>query len=356
MKNTMAKNKRTKPYFYFSENRKIVPSTNEELNNLAREKLNEIKKSKIFKTIPVKFQENWDEVSLYHPTSNLAKSDALIIEPENGAYSLSNKLNHLTGKEWTKSIKSWFIFDALHSDIKEEKEITSKVGLNSEDHPATYSPTMMAEFISFFTKEGDLVLDPFNGIGSTLVGCDRTGRRGVGIELNEKYFEITKLRTNQKVINGSSENIAELLTENSIKDINFSISSPPYWNILQRSTGNFEKKRLEKSLDIQYSNKEVDIGNIDSYEEFVERLSSIYFQIYDFLVKGAYLVVIVKNVKKSGQNYPLAWDLAKKMTEKYLLKDERIWCQDKVGLAPFGYPYAYTSNIVHHYCLVFRKE
>jgi DNA modification methylase len=352
----MTKKIRSKPYFYTSVSRKIVAVENDALNLEAKKVLQAIRKSEEYKSIPKKFQDRWNDVSLYHPTGSIEKADALILEPENGAYSLSNKLNHLTGKEWTKSIKSWFIFDAIHSDIKEEKEITQKAGLNSEDHPATYSPTMMAEFISFFTKEGDLVLDPFNGIGSTLVGCDRVGRRGVGIELNKKYFEITKLRTKQKVIHGSSEKIGSLLKRHKIKDINFSISSPPYWNILQRSTGSFEKKRSKKNLDIQYSDKDVDIGNIDSYEDFVNRLADIYFQIYDYLVPKAYLVVIVKNIKKAGRNYPLAWDLAKKLTEKYALKDEKIWCQDKVGLAPFGYPFAYTSNIVHHYCLIFRKE
>lgn len=343
-------------YFYHSRLRKIVPANDQKLNSIAKKKLAKIKASEEFDKLPKIFRERWDEVGLYHPSGEIEKAEALVLNPEDGAYSLSNKLNHLTGKQWTRFIKSWFVFDALQSDIREEKEITQKAGLNSEDHPATYSPTMMADFISFFTKEGDSVLDPFNGIGSTLVGCDRTGRRGVGIELNEKYFQITKLRTKQKVIHGSSEKISELLKANKIKNLNFSISSPPYWNILQRSTGSFEKKRSEKNLDIQYSDKEMDIGNINSYEEFINRLADIYFQIYDFLLPQAYLVVIVKNVKKAGKNYPLAWDLAKKLTEKYALKDEMIWCQDKVGLAPFGYPFAYTSNIVHHYCLVFRKE
>ena len=351
----MKPNKSTRSYFYQSKNRRIVPVSDIELNKEAKKILSSIKRKKIFHSLPVKFQNNWNEVSLYNASGNILKADALILDPNDGAYSLSNKLNHLTGKEWTKSIKSWFIFDAIASDIKEEKEITKKVGLNSEDHPATYSPSMMADFISFFTKEGDLVLDPFSGIGSTLVGCDRTGRKGIGIELNNKYCEISKLRTKQRIINGSSEDIAALLKKNKISNINFSISSPPYWNILQRSTGDFESKRSSKHLDVQYSNKEIDIANIDSYDEFVERLTSIYLQIYDFLAPDSYLVVIVKNIKKSGINYPLAWDLGKKLSEVYTLKDEKIWCQDKVGLAPFGYPYAYTSNIVHHYCLIFKK-
>lgn len=345
-----------KSYFYYSDNRKIVPHPDESINELALMKLNAIKSNESFKTIPKKFQDNWDNVALYHPGGDVNKAEALVLEPENGAYALGNKINHLTGKEWTKFIKSWFVFDALQSDIKEEKLITQAANLNSEEHPATYSPTMMSEFISFFTKEGELVLDPFNGIGTTLVGCDRTGRRGVGIELNEKYFSITKLRTKQLVINGSSENLVELLNQNNINQVDFSISSPPYWNILNRSTGDFEKKRSKKNLDVQYSDKELDLGNIDSYEEFINRLADVYFQVYDVLKDKGYLVVIIKNVKKDGKHYPLAWDLAKKLTEKYALKDEKIWCQDKVNLSPFGYPFSWTSNIVHHYCLIFRKE
>ena len=119
------------------------------------------------------------------PTHSNAHS--LIIEPQDGAYDLDNKLNHLTGKDWTKFTNSIITFNALPKDLKEEKEICG----NSEDHPATYSPTMIEGFINFFTKEGMKVLDPFAGIGSTLVACKRTDRLGYGIELNKKYYEKT---------------------------------------------------------------------------------------------------------------------------------------------------------------------
>jgi hypothetical protein len=38
------------------------------------------------------------------------------------------------------------------------------------------------------------------------------------------------------------------------------------------------------------------------------------------------------------------------------LKDERIWCQDNLRLAPYGMGNAWVSNTMHHYCLNFRKE
>ena len=70
----------------------------------------------------------------------------------------------------------------------------------------------------------------------------------------------------------------------------------------------------------------------------------------------AYLTIIVKNVKKGGKLYPLAWDLAARLGKVYDLKDERIWCQDNQRLAPFAMGKAWVSNTMHHYCLNFRKE
>jgi len=275
---------------------------------------------------------------------------------ERGIFNKNNKLNNLTGKEWTKFTKSWFVFDALPSDIQEEKKISKKAGLNSENHPATYSPTMMANFISFFTKKGQVVLDPFCGIGSTLVGCDRTGRKGIGIELNPRYAKIAELRTKQKVIVGNSIEIKKMWKENNFPKVDFCISSPPYWNILQRSTGKFEEVRKKNGLDVKYSDNKQDLGNIEDYNIFLNKLCTIYEEIYNLMRDGAYIVIIAKNIKKKGNIYTLAWDIAKKLNNKFVLKDEKIWCQDKVPLSPFGYPFAWASNIVHHYCITLRKE
>ena len=98
------------------------------------------------------------------------------------------------------------------------------------------------------------------------------------------------------------------------------------------------------------------MGNIADYDLFLEKLANIYFDIFDLLKNKGYLVVIVKNIKKEGKMYPLAWDLARLLSKKYELKDEKLWIQDKVGLAPYGYPSAWASNILHHYCLVFQKK
>jgi DNA modification methylase len=337
-------------FFYFKDKRKkVMPSPDPSIHDRAKERLKEIF-SKHHNDLPRRFKENWKDVKLYDPSGDVENAHAVILQVEDGAYDLNNKINHMSGKEWTIFSCSWFIFNALKKDLDEERRICG----NSADHPATYSPTMMEDFIKFFTKEGMSVLDPFAGIGSTLVGCARTNRIGYGVELNKKYHEMILKRVpefKKNIVLGDARDIKKHFSNK----FNFCISSPPYWDVLNRSTGGFEGKRTSLGLDVKYSDHGSDLGNIDDYSAFLSELSKVYLDIYDLLVDGSYIVVIVKNIKKGGKLYPLAWDLASKLSVKYTLKDEKIWIQDKIALAPYGYPYSWTSNILHHYCITMRK-
>lgn len=331
-------------------NRLIAPVDDASLQELAKIKIAELLSDPTLE-IPRKFKEPNAKVALYNPKGDLLKANALLLEGEDGAYDLANRLNDLDGKTWTKFTCSWFIFNALASDLKEEREFTQ----STEDHPATYSPTMIESFINFFTKEGMKVLDPFCGIGSTLVAANRTGRIGYGIELNSKYYDIAVNRAQNfkdNIFNDSAENIENL----NLPLLDFSISSPPYWDVLNRSTKDFHSIREAKGLDKAYSDTVEDLGNISDYEEFLKRLTKIYVSMFSLLKEGAYVVIILKNVKKEGKLYPLAWDIARNLSSIYELKDEKIWIQDKIGLAPYGYPYSWVSNILHHYCIVLQKK
>src|SRR5512140_1070956 len=93
---------------------------------------------------------------------------------------MANKLNDLDPKTWLKFQKSWFI----HNPPPRKK--------NALVHPAKFPETMAQEFVEFFTKRGQTVLDPMAGTGSTLVAALRAGRNSYGIELNPKYAEIAR--------------------------------------------------------------------------------------------------------------------------------------------------------------------
>lgn len=270
-----------------------------------------------------------------------------------------NRLNELEAKEWLKFQKSWFI----HNPPPRRKEVLR--------HPAKFPETLVQEFIEFFTKREQVVFDPMAGTGSTLVAALRAGRHSYGLELNPEYAEIAReviaeeragLEAPAKdlkavMITGDAAVIHEHVQEHQIPPIDYVITSPPYWDMLHaRGAQTQRERRVAEDLDVVYSQHPNDVGNISDYAEFLEKLASLYTGLKPYLRERAYLTIIVKNVKKGGKIYPLAWDLGKRLGEIYLLKDEKIWCQDNVRLAPYGIGNAWVSNTVHHYCLQFRNE
>jgi DNA modification methylase len=266
-----------------------------------------------------------------------------------------NKLNDLDSKRWLKFQKSWFI----HNPPPRKKGVLV--------HPAKFPETLAQEFIEFFTKQGETVLDPMAGTGSTLVAALRAGRNSYGIELNPRYAEIAKemITEERAALDGSIENLkseiihgdAAQLVHYNLPRIDYVLTSPPYWDMLRAKGAETQKKRRDSAaLDVHYSDDPNDLGNVSDYEEFLRKLVTIYQGLKPVLCEKAYLTIIVKNVKKGGKIYPLAWDIARELGKTYTLKDEKIWVQDNQRLAPFGLGSAWVSNTFHHYCLQFRNE
>jgi DNA modification methylase len=272
---------------------------------------------------------------------------------------MKNRLNDLTWRDWLLFQKSWFI----HNPPPREKNVLL--------HPAKFPETLCQEFIAFFTKQGETVLDPMAGTGSALVAALRSGRHALGVELNPKYAAIAQERVDAelrhrppqedrlsslslrgKVIQADARDLPHL----GLEPVDYVLTSPPYWDMLRRQGFETQKKRRESpDLDMYYSDAEGDLGNVGDYGEFLAQLVAVYRQVAEVMRPGAYATIIVKNVKKGGTVYPLAWDLGRLVGAFLDLKDEKIWCQDNQRLAPYGMGNVWVSNTMHHYCLNFRK-
>ncbi len=228
-----------------------------------------------------------------------------------GNSSKENKLNELSPAEWLKFTKTWFV----HNPKPRKK--------NELLHPAKFPEDLIEEFIRFFTKAGEVVLDPFLGTGSTLVACDHSNRRGIGIELQEKYVDIARQRVSasQQVICGNSAEIEKY----NLPEVDFIITSPPYGPMLNKK-GLASKERTKKGLDVNYSTETEDLGNAESYDEFLNRLVSIMVNLKPKLKNNRYAVVILQNYMDQGEYRTLAWDVARELRPHYQLRGERIWC------------------------------
>ena len=284
------------------------------------------------------------------------KISAYIDLGERGRYNSKNKLNDLTGKEWIKFSKSWFVH---RPPRRKEDELL---------HPAKFPETLIEEFISFFTKKNEWILDPFMGTGSALLSAGKLHRNAVGIELSKEYFDSTVRRIKRQnysseltPIYGSSEELGKLIQSKLTEKIMFDyvITSPPYWNQLERNSLR-QKIRLKKGLSTKYSEDSNDLGNVKDYKAFIQKQAEIFDRVFDVTKINGYLTIITNNVYFDGKLYPLAFDTAVSLTNRgeksWILKDEKIWLQDDKPLVALGVNNAWVANRHHQYCLIFRKE
>lgn len=122
--------------------------------------------------------------------------DVLVMAKSNPIPSFNN--HHLSDLEYIILIREKGTYFSKHKEIDDFRKyyLTScKKGL----HPAEKPVELLERFIKVSSKENDIVLDPFMGSGSTGVACINTNRNFIGIELDEKYFNIAKERINSTV-------------------------------------------------------------------------------------------------------------------------------------------------------------
>ena len=62
------------------------------------------------------------------------------------------------------------------------------------DHPAIFSPEVAERLIRLYTFTGETVLDPFAGVGTTVIAAEACGRQGIGIELHRSYAAVARRR------------------------------------------------------------------------------------------------------------------------------------------------------------------
>lgn len=77
------------------------------------------------------------------------------------------------------------------------------------EHPAIFPEALARDHIRSWSNEGDVVLDPFSGSGTTLKMAREMGRRGIGIEINEEYCDIAVKRLQQRLLFGGMDATAE---------------------------------------------------------------------------------------------------------------------------------------------------
>ena len=298
-----------------------------------------------------------------------------------------NTLNELSGEEWlyfTKSVWTTAYPSELGHALRKE-------------HGANKPPRLMGRLIEFFTRSGELVLDPFAGVGGTLLGAAiaRGPRRAIGVELAPRWAEVyarvveAGLAEREAAIaagdpegrfladlgpndpggpRGFDPSRCELRTGDALavlpslapESVDFVATDPPY-NVqlpMTMSGGalaqEFSNRRTDYAM---VSDDPADLANSADYPAFLDRMGQALGEIRRVLRPGRYAVLIVRDAYQDGRYLFTGADLAARAADAGLTpKGDLIWYQAGTRLRPYGYPTGFVPNIAHQHLLVLRRE
>jgi len=273
-------------------------------------------------------------------------------QAKKGKYHPKNKLNDLAGNEWvffTKTVMQTSYPSELGHHLRRQ-------------HYANKPPALMREIIEFFTKRGQTVLDPFAGVGGTLLGASLCGRRAVGIELEQRWLDIylevcrqEQIEPQEVICGDCLEVMPRLFQEGRLFDA--IITDPPYSPALRKTMcdGKYGWSNRESPFE-SFSSSPRDFRNSATFEEFYDRMEQVGHWFFRLLRPGKYAAVMIRDSYQDGEYIPTSFYVAERFRKAgFQFKGVKIWYQTGAPVRPYGYPYAYVPNIVHHNILIFRK-
>jgi DNA modification methylase len=243
------------------------------------------------------------------------------------------------------------------------------------EHGGMKPPELAQQLIKQYSRtQEDVILDPFAGVGGTLLGASLSGKKAIGIDINDRWKTIYQqvsqahgLKLQEFIIGDSRQVVRKTIEDNSIDLI---LTDVPYWAMdkLQKTRGRFSKAGEESRGRLPSPLHSFNQTSILTLEEWLELLKTVFHNCYPKLIDGRYLVVFIGNMyrtinetrkreaRKVGKYLLLSSMLAKVLLDiGYTFEEEIIWYSPDKALHVFGYPFSYIPSIVHQSILVFTK-
>lgn len=272
--------------------------------------------------------------------------------------------NGLSAKEWTVLSKNVW------------NDLSSPRNKYQLEHGAVYPIKLAERLIQMYSREGDIIFDPFLGIGSTLIAAQNLNRHCIGTELNPKFAKIAEEwkqenfglfnsngELNYSIVNDDCRNLTKYIAKDKVQ---LTVTSPPYADFIQKSVEDRKKThktsiiKLDNNSTVkQYSEKENDFGNLP-YEDFLTQIKEILEKNYEITKTGGYSAWVVKDYRDTKNKIPYIpfhSDLAKVGQDAgWKFQDLIVWDQgDQRRLVLLGYPSVFYTNQNCSFIVIFRK-
>jgi DNA modification methylase len=270
-----------------------------------------------------------------------------------GFYSEDNRVNDLTGREWvfwTRSVITKPYPPRLQHALRNQ-------------HGGQKPPDLCADLLRVFTKEGQLVLDPFMGVGGTLLGASLCGRRAVGIDVNERWIGIYREvcaregLPEQETIEGDACDALQGLKNRSFDCV---LTDVPYWKMdtASRSRGTFKRADGEAKPARASKLSAFQSREYASKAEWLEHMGRIFREAAGLLRPAGYLLSFIGDMYRDNEYHCLSGELAAvlRLIPGLVWKANLVWYDVSKKLHLYGYQYSYIPSMIHQNILVFRKE
>lgn len=215
-----------------------------------------------------------------------------------------NKINDLDMNNWKELSDVWT--DSLwiipHRDNS---------GAHNGNYHGNFVPQIPRQLLTRYTKKGDFVLDPFAGSGTTLIEAQRMGRNSIGIELQLSVANeaIQRIHSEQKegiiadtfVDDSRTFDTDRIISTYGIKNVQFIIYHPPYWDILK------------------FSEDEQDLSNSPTLDTFIDNFKCVVRNTCKILEKGRYCTVVIGDKYANSQVVPLGFYCMQAMQQEGLI-------------------------------------
>jgi DNA modification methylase len=265
-------------------------------------------------------------------------------------------INCMSAKEWLKSQLGVWRFTFESRDIR-DKSI----------HPATFPIALSKKVIELFSHQGELVLDPFVGSGTTLVAANDLNRNAIGFDLQKSYIDLCAKRldqselfntTRQVAIQDDARNISKYLSPESVKLI---WTSPPYANLLNRARKN-KSRRDRNNAQLgkveQYSQDPRDLGTL-AIEEYTKEMGRIFEVLLPLIHPKGHCVINVPDMWWENKRITIHVSLIEELRRHgFELRNIIIWDRTNIvnQIGIFGWPSNYiTMGVTFEYLLDFWR-
>ncbi len=250
------------------------------------------------------------------------------------------------------------IFDKIseYEPSEFEKELTTVWSFPTRGNWAThnskyrgnFAPQVARNLILNYSEEGELILDPMVGSGTTLIEAKLLNRNAIGVDINEESVEISlaainfeyeKNKSKQEVILGDARDLYFIGDE----QIDLIICHPPYFNLVEYSEGKNEN----------------DLSSLKNISQFLFEMSKVASELFRVLKPNKYCAVLIGDTRKAQHYVPLSYYVFNLFLEKgFALKEEIIKIQHNCTYSKRWEKKARDYKfylIMHEHLFIFRK-